>query len=135
MTYSTEQRLRDGLETLHQGERAVPCNGCTSCCRREQIGIHRDFDDFSKLTAHGPERDGLAELKRKPDGSFIYLGESGCTVYEYRPMQCRVFDCRLEFQRWMKRARLRKRLLKAGRLNPDVLSAGAARLPSLKERD
>jgi len=40
-------------------------------------------------------RDGKRCLPKRPDGACIYLGDTGCTIYEKRPQACRAFDCRV----------------------------------------
>ena len=44
---------------------------------------------------------------------------------------CQVYDCRLDFARWMNRPKERKKQLRTGKLSGAVLSAGAARLDTL----
>ncbi len=39
------------------------------------------------------EMDEVGYLKRRPNGACIYLGETGCTIYERRPEMCRIFHC------------------------------------------
>jgi Fe-S-cluster containining protein len=34
-------------------------------------------------------------LRRRDDGACSHLGPEGCTVYAYRPLACRAFDCRI----------------------------------------
>jgi hypothetical protein len=34
-------------------------------------------------------------LQSKPDGSCIYVGDKGCTIWDRRPAICRAFDCRV----------------------------------------
>ena len=58
-------------------------------------------------------------LQHKPDGSCIYLGESGCTIHDRRPVICRELDCREIVQR-IPRAQLR-RLERKGLINNNIL--------------
>jgi hypothetical protein len=34
-------------------------------------------------------------LRRRDDGGCVHLGPEGCTVHQYRPLACRVYDCRI----------------------------------------
>ena len=51
--------------------------------------------------------DGHAVLAHKPNGDCVYLGASGCTIYEKRPLMCRRFDC-ADMVRKMPKSVLRK---------------------------
>jgi Putative zinc- or iron-chelating domain len=70
----------------------VSCRSCRACCV--------DFADTPVLPFESVEgldveiRDGRRFLRKKPNGECIHLQEGGCSVYEYRPSTCRVFDCR-----------------------------------------
>lgn len=83
----------------------VPCNGCAACCH---LGVAiqttkgenpRHFaselvpiDMTNQMGAH------VWTLKRKPDGSCIYLQpDNKCGIYERRPLICREFDCRIQY--------------------------------------
>jgi Fe-S-cluster containining protein len=67
----------------------TPCNGCTLCCKGSLIPLMPQDDpgiyDTVKVM-------GIESLKIS-DGACIYLGAGGCTIYETRPIVCRVFDC------------------------------------------
>lgn len=34
-------------------------------------------------------------LAHKDNGDCIYLGDTGCTIHERKPQQCREMDCRV----------------------------------------
>lgn len=75
-------------------EVTVPCNGCTICCKEDNIQLmpgedHTQYD----VDAH-PKFPGAWFLNHKPNGDCIYLSETGCTIYERRPQLCREMDCR-----------------------------------------
>jgi Fe-S-cluster containining protein len=71
----------------------VPCNGCTACCHGT-IVLHPALgDDPRKFDAVFVEGIGY-RLRRKPDGSCIYLREGGCSIWPNTPGVCRAFDCR-----------------------------------------
>jgi Fe-S-cluster containining protein len=80
----------------------VPCAGCTACCRSSQfVLIEADEHD---TTDHIPP-EYLFPAPRMPEGSFVLghgedgacpmLGPRGCSIYEFRPRACRVYDCRV----------------------------------------
>lgn len=93
----------DGLLRI-QGERMtrfdVPCNGCTACCRKGgHVFLYPDKGDIVEVYQTEPGFNPVAgrmghRLKQKADGSCIYLGEAGCTIFAHAPHSCRVFDCR-----------------------------------------
>lgn len=94
-------------------ERAVPCGSCRACCSHELVIIHPENGDDGRYltrTVPHPFEDGrtVQALMHKPDGSCVYLGEQGCTIYDRRPVVCREFDCRRMVLR-LKKALGRKR--------------------------
>lgn len=36
-------------------------------------------------------------LATTEEGACVYLGPTGCTIYERRPLLCRTFDCRKHY--------------------------------------
>ena len=109
--------------------RDVPCDGCTACCRKDLVALEPMLgDDPEKLPLHHQMGDMLV-LDRKPDGSCVYLGDEGCTVYEDRPATCRSYDCRIDFL--SRTPKQTKRACRRGHLAVDVLAAGATRLHTL----
>lgn len=67
--------------------RSVDCGSCTACCH---LGVYLlPWDDAA---TYETEADGKL-LKRRADGACVYLGASGCTIYERRPLACRAFHC------------------------------------------
>lgn len=113
---------------------AVPCNGCTRCCSGNSIVmLLADEGDAVESYAHeivnlpGVGRGPI--LKRKPNGDCIYLGANGCTIHGRAPIVCRVFDCRGAYRSFMQHGRAdRRRMIKAGYVDPDILARGAALL-------
>jgi Fe-S-cluster containining protein len=57
----------------------VPCNGCNECCK---LGGTLTLDDG---TVHNP----------RADGSCGFLIDEKCSIYNSRPEQCRIYDCRI----------------------------------------
>lgn len=79
--------------TLVPGE--VPCNGCVACCRGDAVRLSDADRADGYLTEPYPHAPRVKMLAHKPNGDCIYLGESGCTIYDRRPTICREMDCRL----------------------------------------
>lgn len=78
----------------------VPCNGCTLCCKGPgRVMLHPGLGDDPTKFDHEMVFDfyglptGFA-LKRKEDGSCIYLEDKGCAIWPNTPGVCRAFDCR-----------------------------------------
>lgn len=119
---------------------AVPCNGCTACCRQELIFLHPEHGDIIEAYDTFPtinpvtNKEGHA-IKHKDNGECVYLGENGCTIHDRAPVICREFDCRRWFLKFGDRA-ARRRFLKAlphDDVSREVFEAGRARLHTLKE--
>ena len=70
----------------------VPCNGCTACCHGP-VMLHPALGDNpmrfdTEWTEYG------YKLLQNSDGSCIYVGPKGCTIWPETPALCRAFDCR-----------------------------------------
>jgi len=111
---------------------AVPCGGCTLCCKHEIVTLHIDEGDDPSLYGDGvregiPRRPGLAPvLKHKPNGDCFFLGDAGCTIYDKRPVICRSFDCRRAFLKIRNRftRNQRRQMVRAGHLDMAVYRRG-----------
>jgi Fe-S-cluster containining protein len=85
-----------------RGASDVPCDGCTACCTSAQF-VHIEPNETDTLDHIPPEL--LFPAPGRPDGHMLLgyderghcpmLGNSGCSIYEYRPRTCRVYDCRV----------------------------------------
>src|ERR1700735_3204487 len=90
-------------------ETAVPCKGCTACCRDNPgIFLHPDEgDDVASYEAIQDVNPVTGEvsyrLAIKENRDCIYLGNAGCEIYERRPVICRAFDCRKQYLRFPKK--------------------------------
>lgn len=116
---------------------SVPCNGCTACCKNDLIVLHPEIGDdpstYITMAAVNPlTGQTCLALQQKPEGGCIYLGETGCTIHDRAPAICREFDCRRSFLKLGDRT-MRRRLLKAGIIDKEVLEAGRKRLDTLPE--
>ena len=77
----------------------VPCNGCTLCCYSQAIMLHPEKGDDPSLyqtreVDHPLTGKKVLMIDHKADGSCVHLGAEGCTVYDKRPVICRMYDCR-----------------------------------------
>jgi Fe-S-cluster containining protein len=83
----------------------VPCGTCTRCC--ELLAPNLTPDEISsgkyplslinptpKQLADNPDIGPIVTIFKK-DGSGCHMFIDGkCSIYEYRPIACRQFDCR-----------------------------------------
>lgn len=83
----------------------VPCNGCTMCC--EILSPYLTPDEISSgkypisLVQPTPEqlRDNpnigptVTMFKNAQGGCAMFI-DNRCSIYDYRPISCRQFDCR-----------------------------------------
>jgi hypothetical protein len=113
----------------------VPCHGCTECCKSNQIlflqpeqGDDVESYRFRALTDPATGKT-LFALAADEDGSCVYLGAAGCTIYDRRPILCRSFDCRKHYL--MLPRQDRDNLVKLGVSSRIVFNAGRSRLKTL----
>jgi Fe-S-cluster containining protein len=120
----------------------VDCGACRACCRNNLIMlIPEEGDDPARYDCeviaipHGPWPGAGASgyvLKHKPNGDCIHLDpEKGCTVYPHHPAVCRVFDCVAQYL--MHPRAERRRRVKAGIYDPEILRAGRERASRKRE--
>ncbi len=86
-------------------EAAIGCRGCTLCCRLFLINLneeeYRSGKYFTELLTDGgipddfvfAEENGLNIVKKKKNGSCVYLRNNRCSIYDSRPEVCRDFLC------------------------------------------
>ena len=115
-------------------ETAVPCNGCTLCCKGDAIFLHPlEGDDPSKyqtVEAYNPiSKTNALMLDHKPNGDCIYLEGGGCSIYNGRPLICRKYDCRKQFLSLTKA--IKRMTIEKGFASPDTYEAGKKRQWSL----
>src|SRR6516162_2463604 len=98
------------------------------CCRTQLVMLFANYDDIDSYdhvilqTAQG----AIPVLRRKkPSGECVYLGEHGCTIHDRAPRMCREYDCRIVYQKDMKRPRAaRRRMLKEGSIDRALFERG-----------
>ena len=100
-TFSTWLKTtRDAL--LHDCGSAVPCGECTACCHSSYF-IHIEPDETETLARipkelHFPAPGlpkGHVVLGYDEQGRCPMFDGNGCSIYEYRPLTCRTYDCRI----------------------------------------
>lgn len=117
----------------------MPCNGCTECCRSNQgLYLHPeqgdDVDSYQhRVIANQATGEPVFVLATESSGQCVYLGASGCTIYDRRPLLCRSFDCRKHYLILPRQDR--DNLVKLGLSSRAVFNAGRARLKSLSDAE
>ena len=113
----------------------MPCNACTECCKSNQgLFLHPEQgDDVESYRHHVLTNQATGNpvfvLAANSNGQCVYLGASGCTIYDRRPLLCRSFDCR---KHYLILPRMDRDNLVTLRLSSRaVFNAGRARLKSL----
>jgi len=94
---SAEASLRSG-----KGETAVPCGGCTACCRSSMF-IHIKPEETKTIRRIPPgllfPAPGLPKghvlMGYNDQGHCPMLLDNKCSIYEDRPQTCRSYDCRV----------------------------------------
>jgi Fe-S-cluster containining protein len=80
----------------------VPCGSCTVCCEmlspfltpeEVQSGLY-PITLLNPDPTHGDDAGPTVALFRKPSGGCSMLIDKKCSIYDYRPLACRQFDCR-----------------------------------------
>ncbi|MDV3456536.1 YkgJ family cysteine cluster protein [Sphingomonas sp. HF-S4] len=86
-------------------QNAIPCDGCTECCKTDQVILRPEAgDDVASYdveyiaSALYPGR-RVPALKRDPRTGFcVYLVEDGCAIHGRAPWTCRRFHCARMFK-------------------------------------
>ncbi len=72
------------------------CLSCRHCCTNTEMILLRE--DVERIEKAGFRRDSFAELRngflrlKNREDYCVFLGENGrCTIYDYRPLGCRVY--------------------------------------------
>lgn len=113
----------------------MPCGGCTECCRSNQgLFLHPEQGDDVARYRHRSFTDQATGkpvfvLATEANGQCVYLGASGCTIYDRRPLLCRSFDCRKHYLILPRQDR--DNLVRLELSSRAVFNAGRARLKSL----
>ena len=112
----------------------VPCNSCTECCKSGQgLFLHPeqgdDVDAYQHTAATDHEGKRVFLLATTAAGACVYLGPSGCTIYNRRPLLCRSFDCRKHYLTLPRQDR--DNLVRLKLSSRAVFNAGRTRLKTL----
>lgn len=69
----------------------LDCAGCTVCCdQTPSLVLHPELGDDPSLYETTPDGKRLA-----PNGTGrCRYSDGGCTIYDRRPVSCRLLDCR-----------------------------------------
>jgi len=83
----------------------VPCGTCAKCC--EMLAPYLTPDELSSglyplsLTQpdpaqliHNPQVGPIVTIFKKKEGGCGMFIDGKCSIYDYRPIACRQFDCR-----------------------------------------
>lgn len=79
------------------------CNQSGVCCKLFLVNINEEeylsgkfeteLEEFEMMNFSEAEMCGANILKRKKDGSCIYLKNKKCSIHKTRPLICREFFC------------------------------------------
>lgn len=122
--------------TPADGESTVKCGSCKVCCSKELVVLvegddPRLYPEAQTIPMPHPFTGApfTTMLPHKEDGTCVYLGENGCTIYDKRPRMCLVFSCVgfvARVRESVPRAQWR-RDLKDGVLDREIWDAGVER--------
>jgi len=90
IVHDWRRAMRDGVPV------AVPCNGCTSCCRSALLV--RLTDAEARRLPHEVYEGRKVLPHRGRDCALFDAEQNRCSIYETRPIACREYDCRA---RWL----------------------------------
>lgn len=71
----------------------VNCSKCSHCCSRDFIYLYPfEVEFYKKIGANVIEKDGVGYFKKETiHCPFLDKSGLGCTIYENRPITCRIF--------------------------------------------
>jgi hypothetical protein len=92
-----------------------------------------DVASYQVRVAADREGHAVFLLATTEAGACVYLGETGCTIYERRPLLCRSFDCRKHYL--MLPRQDRDNLVRLGLSSRAVFHAGRMRVKTLSEEE
>ena len=101
----------------------VNCDGCTLCCRILLVPLAQE--EFEKYDWVWVEKDGKRlgrALRKRPDGSCVYLGEKGCTIHATAPNVCKKFSCADLVVKWNRNER--RHMINSGQLPRSLFVRG-----------
>ena len=116
------------IEERRKQPAAVPCNGCTACCKHDRVFLGPK-DDPKAYRWH--VEDVYAVLDRNEDGSCVYLTPAGCGIHGSAPDICRRMDCRVLFMKTAPEMRAARELQNPQMVH--VYAAGRDRLHTLED--
>jgi len=111
---------------------AVPCNGCTACCRNNLVLLMPSEGDIPETYERQRIESGVEALAHRPNGECWYLGPNGCTIHDRKPVMCKAFDCR-RFIQTVARELIPSEIYRAGKARMHTLTAIDNMRPRLME--
>nr|WP_315590458.1 YkgJ family cysteine cluster protein [Sphingomonas psychrotolerans] len=103
---------------VHHLANAIPCDGCTACCKTDQVILRPEAGDdllsfeFEYIASALYPGSRVPALKRDPRTGFcVYLRESGCAIHDRAPWTCRRFHCARMFKALGRLSRSKRDLL------------------------
>jgi len=79
----------------------LKCAGCTLCCHGDTIFLtEQDNPAFLRTEIVN----GRLAIRKGKDGNCTYLEAGGCKLHhsQNKPFVCRLYDCRVDYQRSLK---------------------------------
>jgi len=99
-------------------QNAIPCGGCTECCKADQVILLPEKDDDPSSyeveyisSALYPGRLVPALKRDARTGHCVYLAANGCTIHDRVPWTCRRFHCARMFKALGRLSRAKRDLL------------------------
>lgn len=77
----------------------LKCGSCRACCIGDTVKLQPGEDPARYKTRFV---DGRHELRKGKDGNCVYLGKRGCRIQDSKPIACRIYDCRVDYERVMR---------------------------------
>lgn len=115
---------------------AVPCDGCTACCKNDQVILRPEAGD--DVASYQVEYIASAlypgarvpALQRDPHtGHCVYLTDTGCSIHGRAPWTCRRFHCARTFKALGRLSQAKRAVLwaRGDVLDPAVVERGRDR--------
>ncbi len=106
---AAQVNLRETVKIQYPNDVSFSCSKCGLCCgdtasrKRRVLMLKSDaerisqatgfpIDSFAHLTKKQPY---VYEMHKTPDGKCMFLKDSQCTIYEYRPLICSFYPFEL----------------------------------------
>ena len=84
------QMISEGMRSIHDNTRKGKCIKCGECCSNL---LPLSFTEIERIYAYIAEHK-ISMQEHDPDCPFLNT-EKRCTVYEVRPLICRIYKCNI----------------------------------------